>query len=115
MASNPLINAVSGFDLTNVFQDLYLVPSDKSRAGIDAATFNNYSSANVTITIRLIQDGGAGDVFDELVTAETIRAGKSYLAPPIIGQSLGLGGILQVKVSANDSVNANITVTEIDA
>jgi hypothetical protein len=114
MASNPLINAVSGFDLTTSFQDLYLVPSDKSRSGIDAATFNNYSSANVTITIRLIQSG-AGDVFDELVTTETIRAGKSYLAPPIIGQSLQTGGIISVKVSANSSVNANITVTEIDA
>lgn len=114
MASNPLINAVNGFDLTTIFQNLYAVPSGKSRAGIDAATFNNYSSANVTITIRIVQVE-PGDIFDELVTNETIRAGKSYLAPPIIGQALGLGGVIQVKVSADDSVNANITVTEIDA
>lgn len=114
MASSPLIVAANGVDLTTAFQDLYLVPSDKSRAGIDAATFNNYSSANVTITIRLIQSG-TSDIFDELVTAETIRAGKSYLASPIIGQALITGGIISVKVSANNSVNANITVTEIDA
>jgi len=114
MASNPLVIAASGVDLTTAFQDVYLVPSDKARAGIDAATFNNYSSSNVTITIRLVQSG-ADDVFDELVTAETIRAGKSYLAPSIIGQSLQTGGIIKVKVSANSSVNANITVTEIDA
>ena len=114
MASNPLINAVSGFDLTTSFQDLYTVPSNKSRAGIDAATFNNYSASNVTITIRLVQSG-SGDVFDELVTTETIRAGKTYLAPPIIGQALGFGGVLQAKVSADNSVNANITMTEIDA
>lgn len=114
MASNPLINAVSGFDLKTSFKDLYTVPSSKLRAGIDAATFNNYSSSNVTITIRLIQSGSS-NVFDELVTTETIRAGKSYLAPPIIGQALISGGKIQVKVSANNSVNANITVTEIDA
>jgi hypothetical protein len=114
MASNPLINAVSGFDLTTSFQDLYTVPSNKSRAGIDAATFNNYSALNVTITIRLIQSG-TGDIFDELVTTETIRAGKNFLAPSIIGQALISGGKIQVKVSANSSVNANITVTEIDS
>jgi len=113
MASNPLINAVSGFSLTTEFQTLYAVPSGKSRAGIDAATFNNYSTANVTITIRLVQDE-LSDILDELVTEETIRAGKSYLAPPIIGQSLINGGKIQVKVSADNSVNANITVTEID-
>ena len=114
MASNPLINAVSGFDLTTDFLDLYEVSSGKLRAGIDAATFNNYSSANVTITIRLVQTGD-GDIFDELVTEETIRAGKNFLAPAIIGQALVFGGKIQVKVSANNSVNANITVTEIDA
>ena len=114
MASNPLINAVSGFNLMTSFQDLYTVPSGKSRAGIDAATFNNYSAANVTITIRLIQSG-SGDILDELVTTETIRAGKNYLAPSIIGQALEAGGKIQAKVSANSSVNANITVTEIDS
>lgn len=113
MSSNPLINAVSGFDLTTDFQAIYTVPSDKSRAGIDAATFNNYSGANVTITIRLVQSG-ASNILDEIITAETIRAGKNFLAPAMIGQALIATGQIEAKVSANDSVNANITVTEID-
>lgn len=113
MASNPLVQLADGFALTTSFQDIYTVPSTKSRAGIDAATFNNYSSANVTITIRLIQSG-SGDIFDELITNEKIRAGKNFLAPGIIGQSLITGGKIQAKVSANSSVNANITGTEID-
>ncbi len=113
MASVPLIPIVSGFNLTTLFQDLYTVPSNKSRTGIDAATFNNYSSANVTITIRLIQSG-SGDIFDEIITDEQIRAGKNFLAPAMIGQSLLSGGKIQAKVSVNDSVNANITATEID-
>jgi len=113
MASNPLIPGVSGFDLTTSFQDIYEVPADKARAGIDAATFSNYSSANVTITIRLVQSG-SGDIFDELITEEKIRAKKNFLAPGIIGQALLTGGKIQAKVSANNAVNANITVTEID-
>jgi len=113
MASNPLVPGATGVDLTTSFQNIYTVPPGKSRAGIDAATFNNYSSANVTITIRLLQSG-TSDVFDEIITTETIRAEKNFLAPAMIGQSLINGGSIQVKVSANNSVNANVTVTEID-
>ena len=113
MANNPLRVLASGIDLTTSFQDLYVVPTDKSRTGIDAATFNNYSSNNVTITIRLIQSGD-GDIFDEIVTEETIRAGKNYLAPGLIGQAITTGGKIQALVSADDAINANITGTEID-
>lgn len=114
MASTPLTPATSGFDLTTSFQDLYEVPENKSRAGIDAATFNNYSSSNVTITIRLIQSGD-GDIFDEIITEETIRTKKNFLAPSMIGQYLLSGGKIQAKASAAGSVNANITVTEIES
>lgn len=113
MASNPLIPGSSGINLTTSFQDVYIVPADKARAGIDAATFNNYSAVNVTITIRLVQSG-TSDIFDEIITTETIRAGKNFLAPSMIGQALQTGGVIQAKVSVNDSVNGNITVTEID-
>lgn len=113
MASTPATPLASGIDLTTSFQDLYEVPSGTLRTSIDAATFNNYSSVNVDITIRLIQSG-SGDTFDELVTTETIRAGKNYLAPGIIGQALITGSKIQAKVSVNSSVNANITGTEID-
>lgn len=114
MASTSLTPVTSGFDLTTSFQDIYTVASGVSRAGIDAATFNNYSSSNVTITIRLVQSG-TSDVFDEIITTETIRAGKNFLAPAMIGQALVSGGKIQAKVSANSSVNANITATEVTA
>jgi len=113
MASNPLIPIGVGFNLTTAFQTIYQVPSDKSRAGIDAIVFNNYSALNTTITIRLIQ-AGAGDIFDEVVTEKIIRAKDNFLAPGLIGQALLSDGALQVKVSANDRVNGKLTVTEID-
>jgi hypothetical protein len=112
MASTPLTPIGTGFDLTTVFQTIYTVPADKSRAGIDAIVFNNYSSTNRTITIRLIQDG-SGDVFDEVVTDRTIRAKDNFLSPGLIGQALLTGGIIQVKVSANNAINGKLTVTEI--
>jgi len=113
MASSPLIPIGDGFDLTTAFKTLYTVPSDKSRAGIDAIVFNNYSAFNTTITIRLIQSG-SGDIFDEIVTDKKIRAKDNFLAPGLIGQALSTGGILQAKVADDDRVNGKLTVTEID-
>ena len=113
MASSPLIPVGEGFDLTTDFQTIYTVPATKSRAGIDAIVFNNYSESKVTITIRLVQSGN-GDLFDEVITGRTIRAKDSFLAPGIIGQALISGGTIQVKVSINDSINGKLTVTEID-
>ncbi len=112
MASTPLTPAASSIDLTTAFQTIYTTPSNISTTGIDAVTFNNYSSSNVTITVRLIQIG-TSTLFDEIITNETIRAGKNFLAPAMIGQALRTGGKIDVKVSANSSVNANITVTEV--
>lgn len=113
MASNPLTPVGAGFDLTTVFKTIYTVPADKLRGGIDAIVFNNYSSTNKTISIRLIQSG-TGDIFDEVVTDRTIRGKDNFLAPGLIGQALLSGGILQAKVSVNNSVNGKLTVTEID-
>jgi len=113
MASTPLIPVGTGFDLTTAFKTIYTVPNDKSRAGIDAIVFNNYSDFNTTITIRLIQLG-SGDIFDEVITDRKIRAKDNFLAPGLIGQALFTGGILQAKVANNSRVNGKLTVTEID-
>lgn len=112
MASNPLTPVGEGFDLTTVFQEIFTPDEGADRAGIDAIVFNNYSSNNVTITIRLSQTS-ATDIFDEVVTEKTIRSKDNFLAPGLIGQSILFGGSLQVKVSANGAVNGKLTVTEI--
>jgi len=112
MASRPLTPVGTGFDLTTAFQVLYTVPADALRAGIDAIVFNNYSSLNVTVSIRISQTSTT-DLFDEVITDETIKKGKNFLAPGIIGQAILTGGVLEAKVSANDSVNGKLTVTEV--
>lgn len=115
MASTPLIpisDSGNGFNLTTVFQTIYIVPVDKARAGIDAIVFNNYSINNTTITIRISQSA-SNDLFDEVVTERLIRAKDNFLAPGLIGQAILSGGTIQVKVGNNDRVNGKLTVTEI--
>ncbi len=108
--STPLTPAVYGMGLTTTLSTIYTVPTGNTAAGIDAACFNNYSSSNVDITVRLVQVGTSSEL-DELITTKTIRAGENYLAPSLIGQSLVEGGTIEASASANSSVSVNITVT----
>lgn len=112
MASRPLTSAFSAFDLTTAWQTLYTVDGDALRTGIDALVFNNYTSSNKNFSVRIVQTGTAG-LLNELITDKEIRAFSNDLAPSVIGQALIKGGTLQAKASANNSISAAGTVTEI--
>jgi len=112
MASQPSVPIVSGFDLTDEFQDIFLVPTDVSRISIDAAVFNNYTSSNVKITVRIAQTT-TSDIFDEIITLREIRALENFLSPALVGQAIFSGGVIQAKADTNSAVNCNITATKI--
>jgi len=112
MANKPLTPAFSAFDLTTDWQTLYTPSSKALRAGIDAVVFNNYTGTNRAFSVRIVQSGTA-TVLNELITDEDIRAKSNDLAPALIGQAIIAGGLLQAKASANDSISATGTVTEI--
>ena len=114
MASSPLTPIVSGFDLTTAWQPLYQVPTTALRVGIDAAVFNNYSSSNITYSVRIAQDAVGGQL-DEIISDSEIRAGNNNLAPAIIGQAILSGGTIEAKASANSSVSVTITATIVDS
>ena len=113
MATTPLTPIVQAFDLTTSYQTIYTVTSPTNRIGIDSAVFNNYSAANVTYSVRLIQSG-TGTSLNDVITDKTIRAYKNDLAPAIIGQALTIGGVIRAKASANSSVSCDITATLIE-
>jgi hypothetical protein len=110
MASSPLTPIVSGFPLTTAWQVLYTLGTPNLRLGIDAAVFNNYSTNNVEYSVRLSQDG-TGEQVDEVISNSKIRASGNSLATGMIGQAIGLGGTIEAKASANNSIAVAITAT----
>ena len=110
MASTPLLPLVNAFDLTTAFQTLFIVGSGVNFTGIDAVVFNNYSAANVEISVRIVQSG-TSTVLNEVITGRVIRSKESFLAPSLIGQSIQTGGKIEAKASVNSSINVNITGT----
>lgn len=112
MATTPLQPIVFGGDLTTVYQDIYTVPTGTKSVGIDAVVLNNYSANSQTYSVRLLQVGAATDL-NEIISEKNIRAQSNDLAPSMIGQGLVSGAKIQVKASANNSINMQVTATVI--
>jgi hypothetical protein len=112
MATSPLTPIVFGGDLTTVWKSIYTVPTGTKAVGIDSVVFNNYSGNSQSFSVRLVQVGTATEL-NEIITDKNIRAKSNDLAPSMIGQGLVTGGEIQVKASANDAINLQITATVI--
>jgi len=113
MANAPGVPIVSAFDVTTSFTQMYLSPTGVSRTIIDSVTFNNYSNNTVTLSVRIVQNGGTSDELSEIITTREIRGGGSYLAPELLGQAIGQGGVIEVKASVASSINATLTATTV--
>lgn len=114
MAITPLTPVVSGISLGTAYATIYTVPVDVTRVGIDAVAFNNYSSVNADLSVRIVQSG-AGGILNEIITEEPVRAKNNNLGSALIGQAIISGGEIQAKSSVANTINANITVTEISS
>lgn len=114
MATTPLTPIVFNKGLTTDWIELYIVPTDKLGAGIDAVVCNNYTTTKQNFSVRIVQSGSSSDL-NEIITEVSIRAKGNNLAPAMIGQALLTGGIIQAKASANNSININVTATIVDS
>lgn len=113
MATNPGIPLFAGYSLNTGFSSVYIVPDNVSRVIIDAAVINNYSSSNITYSVRYSQIGTPTQEFNEIITNRDLRAGDNDGMALLIGQAIKSGGRIQVQVSALNSANLQMTGTEI--
>jgi len=110
MSTTPLTPIVFNFSVTTAWSTAYTVPDTSSSVGIDAVVFNNYTSNSESFSVRLIQAGVASEL-NEIITDKNVRKASNDLAPAMVGQSLVKGGRIEVKASANNAINLNITAT----
>ena len=81
---------------------LYTVPASRA-AWVKRAVFTNTSNAAVTFTVSVSRAGGGSFV---LISARSVPAGGSDLAPELVSLALGSGD----GVSASASVPAVVSV-----
>ena len=112
MAISPSKPLVTAFRLTTAWQDVYEVGTSFSRVLLDKITVSNYSGANATYSVRIVETEPS-TIEDEIITDKKVRSKRADLAPELTVHALASGTKLQVKASANDTFNLNVTGTQI--
>lgn len=71
----------------------YTTPA-ATRTIIDKFTGTNTTGAPATLTVKLVQNGGAAGVGNTIVSAKSLAAGECYTFPEIVGHVLNPGDFL---------------------
>lgn len=98
MATNPIV-IISAKEAEAVDTQQYISPA-AAHTIIDKFTATNTSAGSLTLSVNLVVSGGAVGDDDLIVKTKSISAGKSYLFPEIVGQTLGAGDFISTIASA---------------
>jgi len=82
----------------------YTAPAS-TRTILDKFTGTNTTGAPATLTVNLVNSGGAAGAANQIVQ-KTLAAGESYTFPEIVGHVLNAGDF----INTNDSVNNAVTI-----
>lgn len=64
------------------------------RTIIDKFTGTNTTGAAATLTIKLVNSGGAAGAANTIVSAKTLAAGEAYTFPEVVGHVLNSGDFI---------------------
>jgi hypothetical protein len=92
--------------VTNADATQYTSPTGGKGTILDKFTGTNTTAGAVTLTVNLVQVGGAVGVSNRIVSVKSLAANECYTFPELVGQVLNPGDFL----STNASAAASITV-----
>lgn len=101
----PRKNAASGFETQYTATNATTI--------IDKFTATNIDSANQTISVFLIAQGGSPGGNNVIVDSKSIQPFETYLFPEIVGQVLLNGGYIETYASAGSALVLSATGREI--
>ncbi len=77
----------------------YVAPA-ATRTILDKLTGTNTTGAAATITVKLVQNGGAAGASNTIVSVKSIAPGECYTFPEIVGHVLNAGDFISTLTSA---------------
>lgn len=83
------------------------------KAVIDKFTGTNTSGSDATMSVNLVASGGSASDSNLVVKTRTIKAGKTYTFPELVGQSLESGGFISTIASTSSAITISCTGREI--
>lgn len=90
----------------------YAAPA-ATRTIIDKFTGTNTTGGAVTITVKLIQSGGAASAGNTIVSVKSLAAGECYTFPEIVGHVLNSGDFISTLASAGASITVRASGREV--
>ena len=103
--------AVPAVQLGTSAAALYTVPA-ATVSTVGNLSFTNTSASPVAITVYNVPSGGTASASNQVVSAYTIAAGKTYVPPQLIGLNLAAGATIQALAGTAAVVNAQGGVYE---
>ena len=94
MATKTLVRMVDGSLLTNVAATYYTSPAN-TVTYITNVSLTNTDTVARTVTLHLVPSAGSATAANRILSAHPIAAGKTFVPPQAIGQTLPIGGTLQ--------------------
>ncbi len=80
-----------------------------TQAVIKRAVFTNPTGGAVTITIHRVPNGGTASTATQIISARSIAAGGTDLAPELVNMVLNAGDMIQALASAATSINCFVS------
>jgi hypothetical protein len=90
----------------------YTTPA-ATRTILDKFTGTNTTAGAVTLTVKLVQNGGAASASNTIVSAKSLAAGECYTFPEIVGHVLNPGDFLSTLASAATSITIRASGREV--
>lgn len=87
VTAKPLFNPLQA---QNAETTQYTAPAG-IRTIIDKFTGTNTTGVQATLTVKLVQNGGAAGAANTIVSAKTLQAGEAYTFPEVVGHVLNPG------------------------
>lgn len=109
VTAKPLFNAKQA---ENAETSQYTSPAG-TRTIIDKFTGTNTTAAQATITVKLIQSGGAAAASNTIVSAKALQPGEAYTFPEIVGHVLNPGDFISTLAGTANAITIRASGREI--
>lgn len=104
-------NSIAATTLGAAASVLYTVPTATTTT-LANVSFTNTSGSPVSVTVYNVPSGGSPGTGNQVVSAYSIAAGKTYVPPQLIGLNMAAGSTLQALAGTASVVNAQGGVYE---
>ena len=103
---------IPGATLGTSSANLYASPTGTTSV-VKRAVFTNTSGSAVTVSVNIVRSGGSSGTANQLIDAQPIAPGGTYVSPELANMTLGPGDAIFANANAASAVNLMVSGIQI--